>query len=123
MKYNIKTIEFSLTPAINDYVEKKLNSLDKFIHESKKDDAMCYVEIGKTTNHHKNGDLFLAEFTLRLAEGESLHTSIEKEDLYTAIDLTTEELAEELRSKKDKKVSLMRRGGAKIKSMMNGWRE
>jgi len=119
MKHNIKTREIFLTPAISEYVEKRVNHLDKFISPENLESAMCYIDIGKTTNHHKNGDLFVAEFTLHIG-GKSFRSSIEKEDLYVAIDIATEGLAEELRSYKNKKKGLFRRGGAKIKSLVKG---
>ena len=32
MRHNIKTTDFSMTPAIKDYVEKRLGHLDKFVN-------------------------------------------------------------------------------------------
>ena len=122
MRHNIKTTDFSMTPVIKDYVEKRVNHLDKFINPEHKDLPMCYVEIGKTTNHHKNGDLFRAEFTLYIGS-KSLRTEAEKDDLYVAIDSVTEGMVEELKSFKDKKISLIKRGGAKIKALIKSLTE
>jgi len=119
MKYNIKTKDIFLTPAITDYVEKKVNHLDKFISPENKEAVMCYVEIGKTTNHHKNGDLFMAELTVHVG-GKSFQETAEEEDLYAAIDVATDGMAEEIKSIKSKKVSLLKKGGAKIKSIIKG---
>jgi ribosomal subunit interface protein len=83
---------------------------------------MCYVEIGKTTGHHKTGDLFKSEITLHIG-GKVFRASAEKEDLYSAIDVVTEEVAEELRSFKNKRKSLIRRGASKIKSIIKGFYE
>jgi len=120
MRHNIKTTDFSLTPAIKDYIEKRVNHLDKFVNPNQKELPMCYVEIGKTTNHHKTGDLFRAEFTLHIGS-KSLRVEAEKDDLYTSIDSVTEGMVEELKSFKDKKVSLIRKGGAKIKALIKGF--
>jgi len=119
MRYNIKATDFVITPAIKEYVEEKINHLDKFISPEQKDLPMCYVEIGKTTNHHKNGELFKAEFTIHIG-GKSFRLEDEKEDLYTALDSVTEGMVERLKSFKNKKVSLIRRGGAKLKSVIRG---
>jgi putative sigma-54 modulation protein len=122
MKYNVKATDFPMTPAISEYLDKKINHLDKFINVNAEDAVMCYVEIGKTTGHHKTGDLFKSEITLHIG-GKVFRASAEKEDLYSAIDVVTEEVAEELRSFKNKRKSLIRRGASKIKSIIKGFYE
>jgi ribosomal subunit interface protein len=117
MKHNIKTTNIFLTPAITDYVSKRLSHIDKFIRPEDSEAVMCYVDIGKTTKHHKAGDVFKAEFTIHIG-GKSFRAVAEKDDLYTAIDAVNDEMANEIKSLKDKKVSLIRRGGAKIKSII-----
>jgi ribosomal subunit interface protein len=119
MKNNIKTTEIFLTPAITDYVDKRINYLDKFVSPDIKEAAMCYAEIGKSSQHHKNGDHFLAEFTIHLG-GKVFRAKAEEFDLYAAIDKASEEMAEELRTFKDKKVGMLKRSGAKIKSLLKG---
>ncbi len=120
MRHNIKATDFEITPAIKDYVEKRVEHLDKFINAEDKELPMCYVEIGKTTNHHKNGELFRAEFTIHIGKN-SFRVESQEEDLYAALDKATEEMTEELKSFKDRKFSLIKRGGAKIKSIIKGF--
>ena len=117
MKIQIKTTTISLTPAISDYVEKRLEAVKKFM----KDDptAICDVEIGKTTNHHRNGDIFKAEIHL-VAKNQDIYANVEKEDLYAAIDEVKDEVVRKITSTKEKKTSLMRRGGAKMKEVAKG---
>jgi putative sigma-54 modulation protein len=117
MKYNIKTTDFLLTDAISDYINKKIERLDRFVSPEDKDVLMCYIEIGKTTNHHKNGDLFKAEFTIHIGSNV-LRVENTEEDLYSSIDEVIEGMSEKLNSFKKKKVSLIRRGGAKMKAIM-----
>ena len=119
MRHNIKTTDFSLTPAIKDYLEKRVEHLDKFVSSENKDVAMCYVEIGKTTNHHKSGELFRTELTIHIGS-KSLRAESTQEDLYAAIDVATEGMTEELKSFKDKKGSMIKKGGAEIKKMIKG---
>lgn len=109
----------SLTPAISEYVEKRLAHLDKFIKPEDLEVAMCYVDIGKTTNHHKTGDIFKAEFTLHIG-GKSLRAVSEKEDLYSAIDSVNDEMTKAIKTQKEKKNSFIRKGGAKIKNILKG---
>lgn len=119
MKYNVNTTDFSLTPAISEYLDKRIGHLDKFINPSLEESIMCYVEVGKTTNHHKTGDLFRAEITLHIGSKVFRATS-EKEDLYSAIDAVGDEVTQELKAFKGKRSSLIKRGGAKIKSLIKG---
>jgi ribosomal subunit interface protein len=120
MRYNVKATDFELTPAIRDYVEKSISHLDKFVSPEHKDLPMCYVEIGKTTNHHKKGELFKAEYTIHVGE-KSLRAESQMEDLYAALDKVTEEMSEEIKSFKEKNSSLIKKGGAKIKDIIKGF--
>ncbi len=117
MHINIKTTTISLTPAISDYVEKHLGSIEKFLEN---DPSVKFdLELGKTTNHHKRGDIFRAEIHI-VAKDQNIYTSVEKEDLYVAIDLVRDEVLRKLKSIKDKKQSLVRKGGARVKNIIKG---
>ena len=106
-----------LTPAIKDYAEKRIS---KAIVKYVTDAADLSIEVAKTTNHHKNGELFRAEFTVHIG-GKSFRAESQQEDLYAALDIATEEMIEELKSFKDKKISFIKRGGAKIKSLIKSF--
>lgn len=120
MRYNIKTTDFELTPAIKEYINKKIAHLDKYVKPGQEESMMCYIEIGKTTNHHKSGDIFRSEFTIHMG-GQSVRAESSQEDLYSSLDKVTEEAQRGLTSFKGKKTSLIRRGGAKIKEMLKGF--
>ena len=72
MKTSIKTTRLALTPAISDYVDKKISDIGKFVSE-KDESATAHVEIEKTTAHHHAGNIFRAEITLHIA-GKSLRS-------------------------------------------------
>ena len=57
MKITIKTTNLKLNQALKNFIEEKVNSLEKF---SKKT-IEAWVEIGKTTLHHQKGPFFRAE--------------------------------------------------------------
>ena len=122
MKHNIKTTNIFLTPAIVDYVEKRLSHLDKFITPEEESSVMCYVDIGKTTKHHKAGDYFRAELNLHIG-GKALRAEAEMDDLYAAIDAVRDEMTREITSYKDKKQGLLKRGRAKIKQIIKRFYE
>lgn len=115
MRIQIKATEITLSPAIKDYAEKKVSALDKFFHG--KGEVVAKIEVGKTTRHHKSGNVFMAEISIR-AEGKNYYAVSEKDDLYAAIDEVKDEVAREIVSLKSKKETLFRKGGAKIKALI-----
>ena len=118
IKINIKATGIQLTPAISDYASKKVEILSKLIDPSD-ESAMCDLEVGKTTGHHKTGDVYRAEINLRVA-GKQLRAVAEKENLYAAIDAMKDEISHELKSYKTKKFTLLKKGGQRIKQILRG---
>ncbi len=116
MKINIKATNMELTDAISEYINKRLSGIDKFI---KNEEVICRVEVAKTTNHHKQGDVFKGELFLEIS-GKEFYTVSEKEDLYAAIDDAKEELFRQITSNKDKKQTLFKRGAASVKKILKG---
>jgi len=117
MATNIKATNMELTGAITDYVNKKIESINKFV--SFGEEIIVYVEVGKTTKHHKQGDYFKAEFDVTI-NGEKFFTDSEKSDLYKAIDDAKDEVIKKIKNKKNKKETLYKRGATSIKKMMKG---
>lgn len=115
MKTNIKATGIFLTPAISEYINKKVLMLQKFFSQEK--EVLVSVEVGKTTKHHKSGDFFRAEIKI-VAAGEDYYAVVEKDDLYAAIDEVKDEIVRELTSKRKKALRLFRRGSAKIKNLL-----
>lgn len=118
MKIQIKATNTSLTPAITDYVNKRLANLARFV-DTANPDTVCHVEVGKTTDHHKHGDVFRAEIRM-LAPSGDIYVQAENSDLYAAIDMVRDEAFNKLSSSKDRRLSLIKRGGAKIKDVIRG---
>jgi ribosome-associated translation inhibitor RaiA len=52
--------------------------------------------------------------------GKNLRAVSEMDQLFASIDIAKDEMVRELQSNKDKRVSLIRRGGAKIKNLIKG---
>ncbi|MDO8655842.1 MAG: ribosome-associated translation inhibitor RaiA [Nanoarchaeota archaeon] len=123
MNTNIKTTNLTLTPAITDYTNKRLSKIMKILRNDPS--ARCDVELGKTTDHHQKGDIFRAEMHV-VGKNLNAYASSEEKDLYTAIDSVREEILQELRTEKGKKISLIRRSGIRVKDMLKGlwpWRK
>ncbi len=116
MNINIKGTNIELTDAITDFVNKHLASIGKFV---KKGTMTGYVEIGKTTNHHKQGEVFKAEFDIQI-NGERYFTMAETSDLYASIEEAKEEIVRKITHTKDRKKTLFKRGALSVKKMLKG---
>ncbi len=115
---SITAQNMELTPALQDYTEKRLGGLGKFTAG----DPTVTVEIGKTTEHHHKGDIFEAKVTATTLLGKQYHAVSHKADLYEAIDDVRSEIVRMLTSDKDKKTTLFKRGAQKVKDMLRGFR-
>jgi ribosomal subunit interface protein len=116
MSINIKTTNLSLTPEIDSYLTKKLESL-KHIVDFNDDNAFAQVELAKTTNHHQKTDsMYRAEINYRM-DGMNGRVVCENEDLNAAIDELKDHLAREIKSKQEKNRDNRREGGAELKEM------
>lgn len=116
MKINIKATGMKLTPAISEYVDKKISALDKYTRHP---DTVALVEVGKSTQHHKTGEIFRAEAHI-IGAGIDLYAVAEQGDLYAAIDVVKDELKETMLQKKDRRIKLARRGAQAIKNLIKG---
>lgn len=118
MNTKIKVTNVELTPAIQDYLNKKVAAFDKLI-DKKDESAALNVVLAKITRHHQKGDIFKAEMNLHIS-GKVLQASSEEQDIFAAIDFAKDEMMRELKSHKDKRIGLLKRGGAKVKQIIKG---
>ena len=118
MRINEKGVNMQITPDIKDYLYKKLEHLEKFLNPND-ESVLCEVELGKISKHHKNGDVFRTEINLHIA-GKNLRAVSEMDELFSSIDMAKDEMVRELQTNKDKRVSLVKRSGAKIKNIIKG---
>lgn len=128
MKINLQAKNMELTPAIHDYVIKRITNLGKLlskIEEASGEEVLVHFSVAKTTNHHKMGKIFQADCSV-LIKRENFHSSVDEEDLYQAIDAVKENLFGEIAKNKNKKNAFFYRGARKIKDLMKGirnWRK
>lgn len=118
MNISIKASNIELTPALKDYAEKRMSSITKFTEG----DADILVDIGKTTAHHKGGEIFQASVNVTTPLGKQYHAVTQKADLYEAIDDIRSEVVREITSAKGKRDTLFVRGARSIKKMLRGLR-
>jgi ribosomal subunit interface protein len=115
MNINIKTTNITLKPELEAYLSKKLLSLKKII-DLDADNAFAQVELGKTTKHHKSGNIFIAEINLRVGRRRFRVVS-QQADIYAAIDGMKDELSQDIKSKQEKQRTRTRKGEAQIKEI------
>ena len=118
MRINEKGKNMQITPDIKSYLFKKLEHLEKFLDPAD-GSILCDVELGKMSNHHKTGDVFRTEINLHIA-GKNLRAVSEMDELFASIDMAKDEMVREIQTNKDKKISLIKQGGAKIKNLIKG---
>lgn len=111
IQINIKATNIALTNDIDEYVNKKLKPLNKFL----RDENSLHVELAAESKHH-TGPRFRAEITILPRPG--IYADAAGEDLYEAIDLCLPKIKEQLLKKKDRTVSLRRRLGSKRKDIV-----
>lgn len=108
MRILIKGTAVQLTPAIEDYIQKRIGGLEKYLKRLDSPAVEARVEVGKISGHHKKGDIFRAEINLKLP-GRLLRAEEESDDLFAAIDLVHDEMKREIVSFKAKKIESRQR--------------
>lgn len=105
MKITTKTTGLDLTPSLKIYIDKKLGGLAKFVKRfDETGQAELWVEVARTTRHHRHGDVFSVEADLRLPK-KILRVEEEGEDVRTAIDSLQRKLHLEIEKYKTKSSS------------------
>lgn len=102
-----------ITEALREKVYAEFEKLKKVLDPR----VRISVEIGKTTNHHKGGQVYKAEAKIVEPKAEYFANFI-TENLYTSITTLADELFEKVTKSKAKHRSLSKRGGAKIKKLL-----
>ena len=119
MKINIKTTGIELTQAISDYVYKRISSIEKSLDKKISPNAIAQVEVGKSTHHHKAGNIFRAEIHIT-GVNVDLYAVSEMTDLYAAIDVVKDEIVHNILQLKGKRETLSRRSAGMMKNFMKG---
>jgi len=121
MKIIIRTKNIQLNQALKDFINEKINSLEKFLkilqNKEKyfnrffgkgKPKIEAWVEIERTTLHHKKGPVFRAECQLRFP-GKSIRAEVVSEGLRTAINKVKSKLQREFKQYSERSLSLTKR--------------
>lgn len=126
MKINIKSTDLELTPALTEFIEEKIGSLNKFVRAETEDGdgsagnylVEAFVEVARDTKHHKHGEVFRAEVNLKIG-GRMLRAEKRDWDARVAIDAVREELKTELDKIQGKLESKFLRGARSFKKLIS----
>jgi len=116
MLRTIKTTDFQMTKDVSEYLDSKLNTLDKYIPRDD-ESIKCDVEIGRSTGHHQTGNVFKVEINIAIGK-KVLRAETEQETIFAAIDAAKDEIAARLRKDKDRNLRLFKKGSEAIKNFL-----
>ena len=102
MKIKIVGKELKITDALNDYVEKKLERIDKYFENAEADVTL------RTEKNEQIAEIYVN------ANGEKYRAVTEDKDLYASIDKDIDILEGQIRKMKTKKKKMMRDGSLKM---------
>ena len=102
MKIKIVGKELKITDALNDYVEKKLERIDKYFENAEADVTL------RTKKNEQIAEIYVN------ANGEKYRAVTEDKDLYASIDKDIDILEGQIRKMKTKKEKMMRDGSLKM---------
>lgn len=103
---NIKATKIELTPEITDYLQKKMDMLEKYLGEIEA--VNCHVELGMAVGGQKSGKIYRAEVNLSLPGG-MLRVERAEKDLFKAIDKVKDHLARSIKRYKEKRIERKRK--------------
>lgn len=114
MNFHIKFTNLEPDERIKELIQKKIGPLSRLLDETTV--VHAWVEVAKTTEHHKEGRIWYAECQLKFP-GQSLRSTSTSYDLIAAIEEVKDDLSLILKKEKDKRKNQVRRN--KKKKMEN----
>ena len=120
MKKIIKSKEIKITEKLKEYINSKVDSLEKFIKISENEGGRktlkeIVIEVEKETGkHHEKGFIFKTKMIIHLP-GKTLYSESVSENLNLSILEAKEELQREIKRYKSKKIAVRRRKEREIK--------
>lgn len=99
MKINLKASNLELTPAIQEYVQTKVDMLEKYLGDMQV--VNCDFEVEKSVGGQNKGEIYRAEINLQIPR-DLLRVDKTETDLYKAIDKVKDHMEAMIISHKEK---------------------
>ncbi len=111
MKIDLKYTQFEPADDIEEYARKRIGSLARFLKSFERHhEITMFVEIARSTRHHRKGNVFYAEATFETVPGgKQFRAESNGPDIRMALDELKEKLKKEIRRYKDKLVHIRRK--------------
>lgn len=121
MRVTIRKKNLEVTPALAEYIEKKiLKPLKKLLKNAVAEDLpILDLEVERTTNHHLKGDVHRIEANLSIGK-KFFRAEAADQDIYAACDLVEKELEREISAEKGRTRSNALRKERKLKDELRG---
>lgn len=118
MKYTTKATDIVLSASVEEYIGKKMAALDK-VASHFDGTVTAAVEAGRTTRHHRSGDVFRVEIMVHVKK-KDLRAEATGKTVLEAMDKAQEDMRTELERLKEKNVDSVKTGGRAIKKLLKG---
>lgn len=106
MNIRMKGTKIELTESIKDYIQLKMDMLDKYLGDIKVQNLD--VEVGMAVGGQNSGKIFRAEVNMAVP-GELLRVEKTEKELYKAIDKVKDHLVRSIKRYKEKRQDRERR--------------
>jgi len=116
MQVKIYGKDVELTPEVKSYAENKIGGLDRFL----KNILEVHVDLIKTTQHHKQGDIYKASANIHIP-GSKIYADFSAETVLASIDGLVDQLQGEIKKTKGKKGTKQMKGLRKLKNLMTSF--
>lgn len=114
MKIILKNKNISPDAKTEKYLEKKLESLKKFLKNFNQEILLVEAELERTVSRQRKGDVFRAEINLSVGGGKIFRVESQQSVLWSAIDEARDDLEREIKKFKTKNETVFIRGARSI---------
>lgn len=106
MKIHLECNGFALNSATKTYIERKVGALSKPLKRFEANgELMAWVEVGRTTHHHKKGEVFRAAINIIGLPGRIFRAENRDVSLLAAVDGVKNRIWDDLGKYKDRIVT------------------
>lgn len=106
MNVKIKATKIELTPEIKDYIQEKMDMLEKFLGRVQV--LNCDVEVGMSVGGQQSGEIYRAEVNLEVP-GELMRVVKTEKELFKAIDKVKNHLTRSIKRYKEIRINKKRK--------------